>query len=60
MVDCRNTPIEDLIRSLFQSEEEFTDQRSSHFNLCIHSSRKFQITAEKNLPQALTFRLAQL
>ena len=28
-------PVEDLIRSQFQSEEEFTDQRSSHFKLCI-------------------------
>ena len=28
-------PIEDLITSQFQSEEEFTDQRSSHFKMCI-------------------------
>ena len=35
MVDRRNTPVEDLIRSQLQSEEEFTDQRSSHFKLCI-------------------------
>ena len=35
MVDRRNTPVEDLIRSQFQSAEEFTDQRSSHFKLCI-------------------------
>ena len=35
MVDCRNMPVEDFIRSQFQSEEEFTDQRSSHFKLCI-------------------------
>ena len=28
-------PVEDLIRSQLQSEEEFTDQRSSHFKLCI-------------------------
>ena len=34
MVDRRNMPVEDLIRSQFQSEEEFTDQRS-HFKLCI-------------------------
>ena len=27
-------PVEDLIMSQFQSEEEFTDQRSSHFKLC--------------------------
>ena len=35
MVDHRNMPVEDLIRSQLQSEEEFTDQRSSHFKLCI-------------------------
>ena len=35
MVDHRNTPVEDLIRSQLQSEEKFTDQRSSHFKLCI-------------------------
>ena len=35
MVDRRNMPVEDLIRSQLQSEEEFTDQRSSHFKLCI-------------------------
>ena len=29
-----STPAEDLIRSQLQSEEEFTDQRSSHFKLC--------------------------
>ena len=34
MVDRRNMPVEDLIRSQLQSEE-FTDQRSSHFKLCI-------------------------
>ena len=28
-------PVEDLIRSQLQSEEEFTDHRSSHFKLCI-------------------------
>ena len=28
-------PAEDVIRSQIQSEEEFTDQRSSHFKLCI-------------------------
>ena len=27
-------PIIDIIRSQLQSEEEFTDQRSSHFKLC--------------------------
>ena len=35
MVDRRNMPVEDLIRSQLQSEEEITDQRSSHFKLCI-------------------------
>ena len=35
MIDRRNTPVEDLIRSQLQREEEFTDQRSSHFKLCI-------------------------
>ena len=34
MVDRRNTPVEDLIRSQIQSEEEFTDQSSvSRFDL---------------------------
>ena len=55
MVDRRNMPLEDLISSQFQSEEEFTNQRSFH---TVYSS-KFQITVEKNLTQALTFRLAQ-
>ena len=35
MVDRWNMPVEDLIRSQSQSEEAFTDQRSSHFKLCI-------------------------
>ena len=35
VVDCRNTPVEDLVRSQLQSEEELTDQSSSHFKLCI-------------------------
>ena len=35
MVDRRNMAVEDLIRSQLQGEEEFTDQRSSHFKLCI-------------------------
>ena len=34
VVDRRNIPVEDLSRSQLQSEEEFTDQRSSHFKLC--------------------------
>ena len=35
MVDRRNMPVEDLIRSQLQSEEEFTDQCFSHFKLCV-------------------------
>ena len=35
VVDRRNMPVEDLIKSQLQSEEEFTDQRSSHFKLCM-------------------------
>ena len=35
MADRRNMPVEDLIRSQLQSDEEFTEQRSSHFKLCI-------------------------
>ena len=35
MVDRRNTPVEDLIGSQLQNEEEITDQRPSHFKLCI-------------------------
>ena len=46
VADHRNMPVEDLIRSQLQSEEEFTDQRSSHFKLCIA-----KITAEKDLPK---------
>ena len=30
-----NRTVEDLIRSQLQGEEKFTDQRSSHFKLCI-------------------------
>ena len=42
MVDRRNIPVKDLIRSQLQSEEEFTVQGSSHFKLCIsvHHCRK--------------------
>ena len=35
MVDRRSMLVEDCIRSQLQSEEEFTDQRSSHFKLFI-------------------------
>ena len=48
MVDRRNTPVEDLIRSQLQSEGEFTDYRSSYFKLWMAVT-----TAEKNLSQAL-------
>ena len=54
MVDFSNIPVEDLISSQLQSEEEFTDSFQAVY------SHKFQITEEKNLPQALTCRLAQL
>ena len=57
VVDRRNTPVEDLIKSQLQGEEEFTDQRSSHFKQCMAVS--FISLWEKNLPQALTCRLAQ-
>ena len=35
MVDRKSTPAEDLISSQLQSAEEFAEQRSSHFKLCI-------------------------
>ena len=35
MFDSRKTTVEHLIRSQLQSEEELTDQRSSHFKLRI-------------------------
>ena len=35
VVDRKNMPVEDLIRSQLQCEEEFTEQRFSHFKLCI-------------------------
>ena len=49
MVDRRNMPVEDLIRSQIQSEEEFTDQRTSHFKLCIAVNFK---SLWKKSPQA--------
>ena len=48
MVDRRNMPVEDLIRSQLQSEEEFTDQRSSHFKRCI--AVNFKSSWEKSTP----------
>ena len=35
VVDRKNTRVEDLIRLQLQSEEKFTDQRSSHFKLSV-------------------------
>ena len=48
MVNRRNTPVEDLIRSQIQSEEEFSDQRSSHFKLCI--AVNFKSLQDKSAP----------
>ena len=43
-------PVEDLIRSQLQSEEEFTDQRSSHFKLCIAVNFKSLWKKKKSVP----------
>ena len=48
MVDRSNMPVEDFIRSQLQSEEEFTDQRSSHFKLCI--AVNFKSLRKKSAP----------
>ena len=40
VVDRRNMPVEELIRSQLQNEKEFTDQRFSHFKLCIAANFK--------------------
>ena len=48
MVDRKNMPVEDLIRSQLQSEEELTDQRSSHFKLCI--AVNFKSLQKKSAP----------
>ena len=48
MVDRRNTHVEDLIRSQLPSEEEFTDQRSFHFKLCI--AVNFRSLQKKSAP----------
>ena len=48
MADRRNMPVEDLIRSQLQSEEEFTDQRSSHFKLC--TAVNFKSLQKKSAP----------
>ena len=47
MVDRWNMPVEDLIRSQLQSEK-FTDQRSSHFKLCI--AVNFKSLQKKSAP----------
>ena len=48
MVDHRDMPAEDLIRLHLQSEEEFTDQRSSHFKLC--TAVNFESLWKKSAP----------
>ena len=48
MVDYRNTPVEDLIRSQLQGEEEFTDQRSSHFSFCAVSAKLEPASSKDN------------
>ena len=48
MDDRRNMPVEDIIRSQLQSEEEFTDQRSSNFKLCI--AVNFKSLQKKSAP----------
>ena len=50
MVEHRNMPVENLIRSQLQSEEEFTDKRSSHFKLCI--AVNFKSLQKKSAPSA--------
>ena len=49
MVDHRNTAVEDFIRSQLRSEEEFTDQRSSHFKL--YTAVKFNSLWKKSSPR---------
>ena len=48
MVDRRNMPVEDIIRSQLQGEEEFRDQPSSHFKLCI--AVNFKALYKKSAP----------
>ena len=48
MVDRRNMPVEDLIRLQLKSEEEFTDQRSSHFKLFL--AVNFKSLQKKSAP----------
>ena len=48
MVDRRIIPVEVLIRSQLQSEEEFTGQRSSHFKLCV--AVNFKSLLKKSAP----------
>ena len=49
MVDRMNTAVEDLIRSQLQSEEEFTDQRSSYFKL--YTAVNFKSMQKKICPK---------
>ena len=48
VVDHRTMPVEDLIRSQLQSKEEFTDQRSSYFKLCV--AVNFKSLQKKSAP----------
>ena len=48
MVYHGNTAVEDLTRSQLQSEEESTDQRSSHFKLC--TAVNFNSLWKKSVP----------
>ena len=48
MVDRRNMPVADLIRSQLQSGEEFTDQRFSLFKLCM--AVNFKLLQKKICP----------
>ena len=48
IVDRGNAPVEDPVRSQLQSEEEFADQRSSHFKLC--AAVNFKSMQKKSAP----------
>ena len=50
MIDRRNMPVEDLIKSQLQNEEEFTDQRLSHFKLCV--AVNFKSLQKKSAPSS--------
>ena len=49
-VDRRNRPVEDLIRSQLQSEEELTGQRSSHVKPKISNHCRKKSAASFDLP----------